>query len=161
MGRVTVHDTYEDKGEIKHVVIGHSQIHGLWNIKFTGDDEHLNYPIRWVVLKDGRADELVNIIQKEVQDCKKDIKLRITAIIWQNVIPSITIDEVNETVLRIEAFMSRTPRHKLALPECQFVPEQEGQFYIYTRYWPLKTKGVTLQGTVERGYYGNVFWKHF
>ena len=103
----------------RHVVVGHSQIRELWNLKSL--DTHLKFPIDWISVSGGRVTELVEIIKREVKYSEHD-EVKVTGIIWQNSITSLSIPEVERIITDLEKFMIRYTHAKLALPEVLYVP---------------------------------------
>ena len=103
----------------RHVVVGHSQIRELWNLKSL--DTHLKFPIDWISVSGGRVTELVEIIKREVKYSEHD-EVKVTGIIWQNSITSLSIPEVERIITDLEKFMIRYTQAKLALPEVLYVP---------------------------------------
>lgn len=108
----------------RHLIIGHSQIRGCWNEVF--DKEELNFPIDWMCLPGGKAYELMEIVKTEIRDAQ--IPTRISAIIWQNSVPNLSLEDVQNLLEDVEILLAGYPEHKVAFPECQFVPDQEKHF---------------------------------
>ena len=74
----------------------------------------------------GKAQELKKLLISEVN--KTQIPLRISAVIWQNSITTITLSRVKEIIEEIESTLKLHLQHRVALPECQYVPEQADYF---------------------------------
>ena len=74
----------------------------------------------------GKAQELKELLISEIREAQ--IPLRISAMIWQNSITTITLSEVKEIVEEIESTLKLHPQHRVALPECQYVPAQADYF---------------------------------
>ena len=110
--------------KIRHLVIGHSQIIGCWDYQY--EEEELNFDIDWICMPNGKTEELCNVLATEFQESK--VPLRVSAIIWQNSIQNLSLLDVKEVVRQIETILSRYPEHRVALPECQFVPAQAAHF---------------------------------
>ena len=108
--------------EIRHMVIGHSQIRNFKDYQFP-DIPDINFPMETICIRGGKAPELINIIKDELHTSKTP--LRISAIIWQNSNWDITISEVERLVFDMETYLKDYPFHRVAFPECLFVPEQE------------------------------------
>ena len=120
-----IHRVYTPAGAmIRHLVIGHSQIHGCWDCKFEGNE--LNFNIDWICVPGGKAKDLLELMKQQMS--KSQIPLRISAIIWQNSIPDLSFGDVEQMIEEIEATLDIHPQHKVALPECQFVPAQARMF---------------------------------
>ena len=74
----------------------------------------------------GKAQELKKLLISEIK--KAQIPLRISAVIWQNSITTITLSRVKEIIEEIESTLKLHLQHRVALPECQYVPEQADYF---------------------------------
>ena len=111
----------EAEGEVEHMVIGHSQVRGLSAFHFE-EDPDINFHITWESVSGGKAPQLATLIKETIQNSSSP--LRISAIIWQNSIWNISLKEVEDIVLDMESFLQNYPSHRVAFPECQYVPEQ-------------------------------------
>ena len=109
----------KDTDDIIHMVIGHTQIKGCWDINL--DVDELNFPIDWLCMPTGLADDFLNLIKTEMQSAIKPLK--ITAIIWQNSIGSITPDCVRRITSEIDRLYYVFPQHSVAFPEIMFLPK--------------------------------------
>lgn len=112
----------EGENEIQHVVIGHSQIRHLENYDFS-DQPEINFPIEFICVGGGLAPNLIRIIKEKITQATKP--MCVSAIIWQNSNWDITVQQVEEIVWDMEQFLKVYPFHRVAFPECQFVPQQE------------------------------------
>ena len=74
----------------------------------------------------GKVHDLKNLLFHELGNAQ--IPLRVSAVMWQNSIPSLTLVEVKDIIQEIEVKLNAHPQHKVALPECQFVPAQANHF---------------------------------
>lgn len=120
-----IHRVYTQTGaRIRHLVIGHSQIRGCWDYKF--EENELNFDIDWICVPGGKARDLLELIKEQMRESR--IPLRISAIIWQNSISDLSFGDVEQMIEEIEATLDIFPQHKVALPECQFVPAQARMF---------------------------------
>lgn len=106
----------------QHMVIGHSQVRNLESYRFP-DSPDIDFDLTVKCVRGGKAFKMAQMIKKEVVEAK--VPLRISAIIWQNSIWNITISEVENIVDDMETFLKVHPFHRVAFPECLFVPEQE------------------------------------
>jgi hypothetical protein len=61
------------------------------------------------------------MIKEEIRNAH--IPLCVTGIIWQNSLPDLPIQSVLNTITELEEFLKEFPEHKVALPECLFVPK--------------------------------------
>lgn len=104
---------------VRHVVIGHSQVRGCWDQEFK--EEYLNFPTDWICVSGGKLPELMMMIKEEIRNAH--IPLCVTGIIWQNSLPDLPIQSVLNTITELEEFLKEFPEHKVALPECLFVPK--------------------------------------
>ena len=129
MGRVTTHFETADSAEVRHLVVGHSQIRDLWNIDVS-KIQGLNFPVDWISVSGGKVEELIAIIKKEIKKAVKPVK--VSAMIWQNSITTLNIEKVKEIVSDLEQFMGDYSEHKVALPECLFIPSLEEHFPFIT-----------------------------
>ena len=111
-----------DDPRMKHIVIGHSQVKNLQNYSFP-EKPDLNFQIEFRYISGGKAPELIELVKKEIISAVQP--LRITAIVWQNSNWNITISEVENIVLDMEHFLHDHPLHRVAFPECLYVPDQE------------------------------------
>ena len=109
----------KDSDDIIHMVIGHAQIKGCWDVNL--DVDELNFSIDWLCMPTGLADDFINVIKTEMQSAIKPLK--ITAIIWQNSIDSITLDSVRRIVSEIDRLYIVFPQHSVAFPEIMFIPK--------------------------------------
>ena len=110
--------------KIRHLVIGHSQIRGCWNYKY--DENELNFDMDWICVSGGKARNLLELLKLQMRESQ--IPLRVSAIIWQNSIPDLSFADVEKMIEEIEVTLDDYPQHKVALPECQFVPAQAQLF---------------------------------
>ena len=110
--------------KLRHLVIGHSQIQTCWDYKH--QEPELEFEIDWICMPHGNTQELKELLIAEIRESQ--IPLRISAMIWQNSITTIKLSEVMEIVKEIESTLKLYPQHKVALPECQFVPAQADYF---------------------------------
>ena len=124
MERIVRKDYTPKDANIRHLIIGHSQIRNCWECKY--EEEELNFNMDWISVSEGKAQELKELLIQELRESQ--IPLRISAIIWQNSIPSISYTEVEQIIEDIEKALDQYPQHKVALPECQFVPAQAIHF---------------------------------
>ena len=106
----------------QHLVIGHTQVKDLERYQFP-EKPDINFDLTVKSIKGGKANELAQLIKRELALAK--VPLRISAVIWQNSIWKITISEVIDIVDDIGLFLKGYPFHRVAFPECLFVPEQE------------------------------------
>ena len=111
--------------KFKHMVIGHSQLKNMEKYKFE-DQPDINFHIDFKSISGGKAPQLAKIIKEEIM--LSPDPLRISAVIWQNSILDLSIQEMEDIVLDMEAFLRDYPSHRVAFPECQYVPKLE-------RYW--------------------------
>ena len=77
-------------------------------------------------MPEGKAQKLRKLLISEIR--KAQIPLRISAMIWQNSIRTITPFAVKQIIDEIDSTLKLHPQHRVALPECQFVPEQADHF---------------------------------
>lgn len=112
----------ENDNEIQHMVIGHSQIRHLEDYDFP-DKPEINFHIDFKCVGGGLAPNLIRIIKEQLTQAKKP--MRISAIIWQNSNWDISVQQVEEIVWDMEHFLRVYPYHRVAFPECQYVPQQE------------------------------------
>ena len=108
--------------EVRHMVIGHSQIRNFTDYQFP-DVPAINFPMETICIRGGKVPELISKIKDELHASERP--LRISAIIWQNSNWDITISEVEHVVFDMETFLKDYPFHRVAFPECLFVPDQE------------------------------------
>lgn len=112
----------ENGEEVQHLVIGHSQIRHLEDYDFS-DQPEINFHIDFICVGGGLAPDLIRIIKEKLTQANKP--MRISAIIWQNSNWDISVQQVEEMVWDMEQFLKVYPFHRVAFPECQFVPQQE------------------------------------
>ena len=117
-------DTTPTGAAIRHLVIGHSQILGCWEHVF--EEEMLNFDVDWMCLPGAKAYQLIDIVNDEMRESQ--IPLRISAMVWQNSIVTITLSEVQMLLEKVEDTLRKFPQHRVALPECQYVPAQSDYF---------------------------------
>ena len=110
----------EGDSDVKHLVIGHSQIRNLENYGFP-DKPELNFEMEFKSYSGAKAPYLARLIKEELKN--NTTPLRITAIIWQNSITDISLEEMEEIVIDMEQFLEIYPYHRVAFPECQYVPK--------------------------------------
>ena len=124
MERAIRKDFTPRSARLRHLVIGHSQIKNCWDYKYK--EPELELKIDWICVPGGKAQELKELLISEIREAQ--IPLRISAMIWQNSITTITLSEVKEIVEEIESTLKLHPQHRVALPECQYVPAQADYF---------------------------------
>ena len=106
--------------EFTHLVVGHSQIRGKWDVDMSGD---LDFPMNWASFSGGKARFLGEEI-KSILRCNDGIQLRISAVIWQNSIESSSVEELMGIATGISYEADKHPQHKVAFPTLHFVPQQ-------------------------------------
>ena len=126
----------QSDSEYRHLVVGHSQVRGKWNVKVNRED--LQYNMDWISYSGGKARFLAKVIIRFLKS-NPTMKLRISAIIWQNSVSDTSLEDMKNIVQDIQAVVEQYPQHKVAYPTLQFVPDQEqyfgriGEFNIYLR----------------------------
>lgn len=111
--------------DMKHLVIGHSQLRNLDTYKFPNQPElDLNMDFEWI--SGGKAPQLAKLIKGKLVQAKTP--MRVSAIIWQNSITDMSLKEMEDIVLDMEQFLKNYPSHRVAFPECQFVPKLESSW---------------------------------
>lgn len=107
--------------QLKHLVVGHSQIRGKWNVEMTGV---LNFPMDWICFSGGKAkflgEEIIQILR-----ANDDLQLRISAVIWQNSIEASSLEELMEIAKDITEEVKKYPQHKVGFPTLHLVPAQD------------------------------------
>ena len=119
-----IYKSFTLRSDLRHLVIGHSQIKDCWDYKY--QEPELDFKIDWICMPGGKAQELKKLLISEIK--KAQIPLRISAVIWQNSITTITLSRVKEIIEEIESTLKLHLQHRVALPECQYVPEQADYF---------------------------------
>ena len=162
-----------EEKELQHMVIGHSQIRNLEKYHFP-DTPGINFHIDVLSYSGGHASRLAEVIKDEISSASRP--LRISAIIWQNSNWTTTLSQVEDIVMDIEDFLKDYPFHRVAFPECLFVPQQEeiwdkvarintilGNYnkrqgfdryplHKVAMYWNTNTKAFTVRQTSYREY---------
>ena len=109
----------KDADDIIHMVIGHAQIKGCWDIKF--DLDELNFPVDWLCMPSGLPDDFLKVIKNEMRMAVKPLK--ISAIIWQNSLHNITLESVKRILSEADRLYLVYPQHSIAFPEIMFLPK--------------------------------------
>ena len=109
----------EDNTDSVHIVIGHAQILDCWDFKF--DSEDLNFPLDWICKRDGTSSDFLEIMEQEMKEAS--LPLKITALIWLNNIPTISVDTVKRLIQNAENLLCSYPQHSLVFPEMMFAPK--------------------------------------
>ena len=99
------------------MVVGHGQISNCHDIVMESDD--LNFPMVWVCESDASPDELMSVIENEILNSTKPLK--ISAIIWKNGIPCLSIDHAKKIIDRAECLLVAHPEHSIAFPEIMYL----------------------------------------
>ena len=111
---------------IKHYVIGDSIISGIETE--AEEQENSDVEIQWLSYTNETPKEIFKKIEKLCSKSSKKTELNISAMLWQDAIPTISVQEVESIVSYAECFMEEYPQHQLAFPECVFVPAQKDFF---------------------------------
>ena len=101
-----------------HLVVGHGQIRDCEKYFYVEKD--LNFPMNFICLSNGYPRDFISIIEDEMKNEERPLK--ITAIIWQNDIPNISLDSVRDITKKAEDLLKVYTRHNLAFPEILFLP---------------------------------------
>lgn len=107
--------------DLKHLVVGHSQVREKWDVEMTGV---LNYPMNWISFSGGKAQLLGGEIIKLLR-LNDDLQLRISAVIWQNSIETSSLEELMVIAKDIIKEVKKHPQHKVGFPTLHLVPAQD------------------------------------